>query len=124
MRVAVSAGVRHVLRDVPDEGGEFASDGDADLALVHATGVQTPVATAEAQLCAPGEVGDGLELILVAHNVGEGHARRVAIAPGRLDQHAPHEGEESADQRVLRTVPPGLLSAHRRGHFRAISARA
>lgn len=74
VRVAVSAGVRHVLRDVPDEGGEFASDGDADLALVHATGVQTPVATAEAQLCAPGEVGDGLELILVAHNVGEGHA--------------------------------------------------
>lgn len=69
--------------DVPDEGGQFTGDGDADFVLLHAAALQSAVAGAQAQLGAPGDVADDLGLALLAHLQFAGEPGREAVRSRR-----------------------------------------
>ena len=50
----------YLFGDVPDQGGQFACDGDGDLVLVFALVHEDAVAFAESDLCCPADVLKGL----------------------------------------------------------------
>lgn len=64
---AAGSGVRtDVTADVPEEAGQLAGDGDADLIVLQAARLEPAVAVTEAQLRAPGDVADLRRLTLLA----------------------------------------------------------
>src|SRR5207302_1173427 len=81
-------GWSHVLADIPDEGGEFARERDADLVVLQTPSLKAPVAVVEAQLCTPGDGTDRGGLSLLTQLQSAAQAGGVAVVPGRLDQYA------------------------------------
>src|SRR5271167_682018 len=90
-RCSACSGARgNVPADIPDEGGEFAGEGDADLVVVKAAGLEPPIAVVQAQLGAPGDRTDLGGLSLLTHLQASADAGGEAVVPGRLDQNAAH----------------------------------
>src|ERR1700752_1217450 len=78
--------------DVPDEAGEFARERDADLVVLQAAGLESPVPMAQAQLRTPGDRADRRGLIFLAHLQHSAHAGGEAVVPGRPGPHPPYVG--------------------------------
>ena len=77
-----------VACQIPDEAGEFSSNGGADLVLMQTACAQAPIALAEAQLRSPGDLAQDSRLGFIADLHIAGNLCREAIRPGRLDQDA------------------------------------
>ena len=73
---------------IPDEAGEFSSDGSADLVLMQTACAQAAVALAQAQLRSPGDLAQGSRLGFIADLHFAGDLCREAICPSRFDQDA------------------------------------
>src|SRR3990170_8414908 len=67
-----------LLAERPDEARELARDGDDDLVAVQPAGREPPVACAEPQLRAPGEIGDRFREPGLAARDAHRDARTVA----------------------------------------------
>jgi len=72
--------------DGPDEGGQFAGDGDGDLVLVFALVDQCSVALAEADLGGPADVLDGRTDLFEAHLQLSADLGWIAVGPGTFDE--------------------------------------
>jgi hypothetical protein len=85
----IGSGLRSDLAgQIPDEPGEFSSDGGADLVLMQTACTQSSVGLAEAQLCPPGDLAHGSRLVFIANLRLAGDLCREAICPSRLDPNA------------------------------------
>ena len=77
-----------IRRDRPNEGGEFAGDGDTDD-IGWLSGLGEPaISGAQPHLRLPGDLLDRLRQGLVALQDRETHPRRQPIGPGAFDEHA------------------------------------
>jgi len=87
-QVALHSGFQlDVLSNVPNEAGELAGDGDADLVVMKlATHAEASPAFGEAQLRLPGDVADDFRLTFLADLERAGDLRFEAIGPGRFDE--------------------------------------
>ena len=72
--------------DGPDEGGQFASDGDGDLVLVFALVDQGAITLAEPDLCLPADVLDGRAEFFESDLQLSADLGRIAIGPGAFDE--------------------------------------
>jgi hypothetical protein len=74
-KAGVSSGARSdVPADIPDAGGEFAGERDADLVVLKSPSLKPPVAVVQPQLCAPGGRADLGRLSLLAQLQGSADA--------------------------------------------------
>src|SRR4029077_13454779 len=88
-KAGVSSGARSdVPTDIPDEGGEFAGERDADLVVLKPPSLKPSVAVVQSQLRAPGDRADLGRLSFLTHLQVAADAGWVAVIPGRLDEDA------------------------------------
>ena len=66
--ISVGSGCAGGVGDRPDEAGEFAHHGHADLVVVYASGAKTRVTAGQPQLCHPGDRLDWLSQVLLARH--------------------------------------------------------
>src|SRR4029077_9883830 len=113
-KAGVSSGARSdVPTDIPDEGGEFAGEGDADLVVLKPSSLKPPVAVVQSQLRAPGDRADLGRLSFLTHLQVAADAGGVAVIPGRLDEDAANVTVAGLGDRAESSLgTDGVLGGH------------
>jgi hypothetical protein len=90
-----------VLRKIPDKAGQFSSDGAAGPVLMDTACGEATIALAKTKLSSPGDLAQGSRKMLLADLHLSSDACRMAVTPGRLDQHTPRVSVASASDTAL-----------------------